>query len=89
MSYDLRFASGARRDPRGLPAPILPRIRQAADALRDEPRPSGVRKMRKTGTCQIRVGQYRVVYDIDDEQQRVTILVVGHRSEVYRRGGRT
>jgi len=85
MSYTVTFTSDAQRDLRKLPSSIRPRIKAATDALADDPRPSGVLKMSGVAAWRIRVGNYRVVYEIDDQAQTVTILVVGDRRDVYKR----
>jgi len=54
-------------------------------ALEDEPRPHGVVKLSGTvNEWRIRIGDYRIIYEIDDEEQRVTILRIAHRRQVYR-----
>ncbi|MGH7858525.1 MAG: type II toxin-antitoxin system RelE family toxin [Candidatus Binatia bacterium] len=60
------------------------RIAKAIDALAKEPRPHGSTKLSGRDGYRIRVGQYRAVYEIDDEKKTVTILDVGHRREIYR-----
>jgi mRNA interferase RelE/StbE len=54
-------------------------------ALTHEPRPAGVKKL--TGSrsdWRIRIGEYRIIYEIDDTAKTVTVLQVEHRREVYR-----
>ena len=54
-------------------------------ALTHEPRPAGVKKL--TGSrsdWRIRIGEYRIIYEIDDTAKTVTVLQVEHRGEVYR-----
>jgi mRNA interferase RelE/StbE len=61
-------------------------IRRAIDRLAEEPRPHGAVKMRGTGGLEdwrVRVGDYRIVYRVDDEARRVLVLRVGHRGSVY------
>jgi len=63
----------------------LERIRDALLLLRDDPRPRGCKKLRGgTDTYRIRIGDYRAVYDVDDEARTVLLLRVRHRREVYR-----
>ena len=62
------------------------RVDAAILALADEPRPRGCRKMAGPGDFfRVRVGRFRVVYEVDDAGQLVTVSKVGHRREVYRR----
>lgn len=63
------------------------RVLQAIKKLAEDPRPTGARKMRGTGSPEewrIRVGRdYRVIYRIDEEAQEVLILEAGHRQGIY------
>lgn len=56
----------------------------AIRALADDPRPLGSRKLVGRDSYRIRVGDYRVIYLMDDGEIVVTVLGVGHRREVYR-----
>jgi mRNA interferase RelE/StbE len=61
-------------------------IREIIDDLAADPRPRGAVKMRGTGEREewrVRVGDYRVIYRVDDEAREVLILAVGHRGSVY------
>ena len=57
---------------------------RAIDELAENPRPRNSRKLRGKEGWRIRVGDYRVIYEIDDEAQEVLVLDVGHRRDVYR-----
>jgi mRNA interferase RelE/StbE len=58
-----------------------------AEQLGGDPRPRGARKLEGgAGELRVRVGDYRIVYEVDDEALRVLVLRVAHRREVYRRG---
>jgi mRNA interferase RelE/StbE len=71
-----------QRLPRTVFATALDRI----IAFATEPRPVGAVKLAGRGNdWRIRIGEYRLVYEIDDAQQRITILIVGHRRDVYDR----
>jgi mRNA interferase RelE/StbE len=83
--YELLLARQAERDLKKLPAEIFRRIVRELRALAQVPRPPGCRKL--TGSesdYRIRVGDYRILYEIDDEARQVRILRVGHRRDVYR-----
>ena len=71
-------AIGTRTDRRR----IIARIR----ALADEPKPPGSQKLSGAQKYRIRQGRYRIVYRIEDDRLIVTIVKVGHRRNVYRRG---
>ena len=83
--HGLLIKHSAEQDLRALPQAIFQRVNAKILALRDDPRPAGVRKL--SGSVQgwrIRVGSYRIVYQIDDDAQTVTIVRVKHRREIYR-----
>ena len=83
--YALLIKRSAERDLRRLPRTLLERISERILALREDPRPHGVRKL--VGALEgwrIRVGDYRILYQIDDDAQTVTIVRVKHRRQVYR-----
>ncbi|MDO5287823.1 MAG: type II toxin-antitoxin system RelE/ParE family toxin [Actinomycetia bacterium] len=61
------------------------RILKAVDALSLDPRPRGCRQLvGGAGELRIRVGDYRVVYDVSDRELVVLVLRLGHRSDIYR-----
>lgn len=83
--YKLKIKSSAEKDLRGLPRSLFLRINQQVLALRSEPGPDGVRKLRgAVEGWRIRVGDYRIVYQIDDSAETVTVVRVKHRRDVYR-----
>lgn len=68
------------------PGDAFRRVLQTVIDLAEDPRPDGARKMRGTGEQEewrVRVGDYRVVYRVDDEALKVLVLAVGHRGSVY------
>ena len=77
----LRTAAGELEH---LPVTVVPRVVRAMRGLEQEPRPRGCRKLRGSmATYRIRVGDYRVVYEIDDRARNVVITRVRHRKEAY------
>lgn len=60
------------------------RVVAAIDALATDPRPLGWRKLENRPSWHIRVGSYRVIYEIEDTIRVVTIIEAGHRRDVYR-----
>ncbi len=62
----------------------FPRIQAALTALARTPRPVGSRKLTGRTGYRVRVGHYRVVYEIADRQKTVTILDIGLRKDIYR-----
>ncbi|HID64364.1 MAG TPA: type II toxin-antitoxin system RelE/ParE family toxin [Anaerolineae bacterium] len=84
-TYEVKFATSAAKEFRSLSTELKHRIGAAIDGLSQDPRPPGVRKlMGHQRLYRIRVGQYRVVYEIDDKEQLIRITRLRHRREVYR-----
>lgn len=84
MPLRVELLSRAERQLRGLPSEVRDRISRRIHTLSTDPRPSGVQKLHGSDVYRIRVGDYRVLYMVDDVAQLVTIAVVGHRRDVYR-----
>ncbi|MDQ6602958.1 MAG: type II toxin-antitoxin system RelE/ParE family toxin [Chloroflexota bacterium] len=86
MSYEVRFTPAVDRQIGKLPRGIRPKIIARAEALADNPRPHGVKRLTNAeqGTYRIREGDYRIVYDIEDDVLLVLVVRVAHRREVYR-----
>ena len=85
MSYRISFHPAAKKQLSKLPHEIYERVRRTVLFLADNPRPANARKLVGSGEWRIRVGQWRVVYFIDDAEREVYITVIAHRREVYRR----
>lgn len=84
--YELEFAPKAVRSLGKLDRQVVERIRQAAEGLRDNPRPAGARMLAGMhGVWRIRVAKdYRIVYTVDDGLLTVLVVDAGHRREIYR-----
>lgn len=67
-----------------LPKSDFQAVVEAIKELALTPRPRGVEKVKSAGLWRIRQGDYRIIYSIDDNQQLVTVVRIGHRKEVYR-----
>jgi mRNA interferase RelE/StbE len=84
-AYQVEFRSSADRELSRLDRQMLARVVAAIDELGEQPRPPGVRKLAGAEhTYRIRVGDYRIVYTIDDATKVVTVERVRHRSDAYR-----
>lgn len=84
MNYTISILRRAQKELGGLPAQAYERIRDSILALAQDPRPPGCVKLTNREGWRIRVGDYRVIYEIDDKQKIVTILSIGHRRDIYR-----
>lgn len=84
-SYEIEITRAAESQLRKLERRHRSRILQAVRALADGPRPRGARKLHGfVDVFRIRVGRYRVLYEVADRRLIVMILKVGHRRDVYR-----
>ncbi len=83
--YHLKIKRAAEKDLRRLPQAIFQRLNFNILSLRENPYPPGA-KMLKGNLVgwRIRVGDYRIVYTIDEELKTITIVRVRHRRDVYR-----
>lgn len=86
MKYRAEFTTAAARQVKKLPRSAHDRVLDAITNLQDDPRPPGVKKLTGEQTAwRIRIGDYRVIYDIFDTELVVTVVRAGHRREVYGR----
>ncbi len=84
MSYEVVIERRAEKDLMKLDKQVVPRIYAAISGLADNPRPSGSRKLAgEENSWRIRVGDYRVVYEIEDKVRIVTVFRIAHRKDVY------
>lgn len=83
--HEVLIERGAEKDLNRLPPDLFQRVVTAIRGLKDSARPPGSRKLAGTPPgWRIRVGDYRIIYEIDDPAKCVRILRVRHRREVYR-----
>lgn len=83
--YTITFARSARKELERLSANIVSRIFPKIEALAQNPRPLGCRRLRGfENLWRIRTGDYRVIYQVFDDEMVVDIVAVRHRSQAYR-----
>jgi mRNA interferase RelE/StbE len=85
VNYRLTIKPSASKELERLHDEPLRRIDAAILKLAENPRPQGSKKLTGTPLYRIRIGSYRVVYEVDDVGKHVTVVTIGHRREVYRR----
>ncbi len=86
VRYTVFLKPSAERALKKIAAPNLRRIVRAIDNLRTNPRPSGVTALQgEPGLLRIRVGDYRIIYTVQDDVLTVLVVTVGHRRDVYKR----
>ncbi len=84
MKYEVRIVPAAEREMDKLPTLLHTRISKRILSLEDTPRPRSVKKLSGREEYRLRVGDYRILYTIDDEGRIIAVFAVGHRREVYR-----
>ena len=85
MSYEIRYVPSAAKAIRKLDKATARRLINAIGELARDPRPPGCIQLKGgNGELRIRVGNYRVVYDVQDDELLVLVVQLGHRREVYR-----
>ncbi|TXD32083.1 type II toxin-antitoxin system RelE/ParE family toxin [Lujinxingia vulgaris] len=84
MAYDIEFSTAAARSLRKLDPHIQRRLVPAIEALADDPRPHGVKKLKgHEDLWRIRVGDYRIIYEIEDAKLIIYVLHVANRKNAY------
>jgi mRNA interferase RelE/StbE len=85
MSYQILFEKASIKSLRKLPADAQVKIIEAIEKLSEEPRPHSCKKLEGREGYRIRIGDYRVIYLINDNTVTVLILDIGKRKEIYKK----
>ena len=83
-SYKIAFKPSVKKDLRGIPRHDVERILKSIEGLSENPLPQNARSLTGRDAYRLRVGRYRVIYAIDNEQVVILIIKIGHRGGVYR-----
>jgi len=84
MAYQVLIKRSAEKELDAFSPNLRSRIIARLLKLENDPRPSGIKKLQGQEAFRLRVGDYRVLYTIDDAEQIVMVFAIGHRREVYR-----
>lgn len=85
MTYRITLAPAAARQLRKFDPPVRRRIQAALELLSSDPRPPAATQLiGGAGEWRVRTGDYRIVYDIEDNELLILVLRVGHRREIYK-----
>ena len=85
MSYIIQYKRSATEELFALPAIKARKVLSSINNLAEEPRPHGSKKLKGSSNAyRIRIGNYRVIYNIADKIVTVTIIKIGHRKQIYR-----
>jgi mRNA interferase RelE/StbE len=85
MPYQVILSNAANKQLRKLPIQIALRIQAQLLELENDPRPLGCKKLINTEAWRIRIGDYRVIYEIKDTILMVSVIEIGHRKEIYKK----
>jgi len=86
MSYTIITPKAVQKQLDALPDDVYDRIAEKIEQLAEDPRPDGVVKMKGSDhEYRIRIGDYRVRYEIDDKELIILLLQCKHRKDVYRK----
>jgi Cytotoxic translational repressor of toxin-antitoxin stability system len=84
MSYSVLILPSALKSLNKLPEPVKKLIDKKINSLSENPRPHGCKKLIADDAWRVRIGDYRVIYEINDQKITVIIVKIGNRKEVYR-----
>jgi mRNA interferase RelE/StbE len=84
VKYGLLILPRAQREIASIENPGREKVIEGIRKLQDNPRPAHSKKLAGREGWRLRMGNYRVIYGIDDPARIVTVLHVGHRREIYR-----
>jgi mRNA interferase RelE/StbE len=84
MSYTVQLKRSAEKELGALPWEVHQKIIKRLLSLEGNPRPYGAKKLGLGEGFRLRVGDYRILYTIDDDSQKIEVSAVGHRREIYR-----
>jgi len=83
-NYDLRIKPSAVKELEDLQAKDRRRIVSKIQNLAEEPRPRGCEKLSGRNRFRLRQGDFRILFEVDDGAETVTVVKIGHRRDVYR-----
>ena len=83
--YTITFAARVEKALLSLPEEIQRRIFEHLQELSQNPFPAGVRKLKNRDGYRVRIGDYRIIYDVDTKGSLIVVEVIAHRKDVYRR----
>ncbi|OGC04014.1 hypothetical protein A2276_05295 [candidate division WOR-1 bacterium RIFOXYA12_FULL_43_27] len=84
MKYQIEITGPAEKELKKYPSKFQDRLVARILGLGNQPRPFGCKKLHGSEYYRIRIGDYRVVYSIRDNDKQVKILDIGHRKDIYR-----
>lgn len=84
--YSIEFDKSVKKTLSKLPNEIIKKLLDTIVKLADDARPNGCKKLQSNGDYyRIKVGNYRIIYEINDGELLILVVEIGHRKEVYKR----
>ncbi len=84
MTYEITVLRTVVKNVERLPKEVQDRVVQAITELAETPRPAGSKKLSARDALRIRVGDYRIIYELNDAAKTIHVVVVSHRKDAYR-----
>ena len=84
MRYRVILPKSVQKALDRLPDEVVKRVLARLGQLETNPRPADMKKLKGRDAWRIRIGDYRVIYEIHDRQLQILVITVGHRREIYR-----
>jgi mRNA interferase RelE/StbE len=81
--YKINFSRNALKGLEAITEPYYTNIKNAIINLALNPRPNGYIKLKGTDAYRIRVSNYRIIYNIEDEELLIELIDIGHRKDIY------
>jgi len=82
--YQIKLDKRVEKELDKIPEKMFDKIEKLILSLKDNPRPLGVKKLTNQEHWRIRVGEYRILYEIDDKDEVIAIFKIKHRKDVYK-----
>lgn len=84
MIYTILFSRAVRKELYRLPRSVFLRVQTTLASLRKDPFPSGHKKLEGYDLYRLRIGNYRIVYEVTTKIRIIVIIRIGHRKDIYR-----
>ena len=84
MSYQIILSKSVRKQIDALPIAIQERILNVLRLLVDDPYPQSSKKLQARKGRRFRISEYRIIYDVNDDESTIILLKIGHRGDLYR-----
>jgi len=83
VAYRIAIKNSAIKSLSKIPEPYYSALKQSIYALAENPRPVGCKKLKGRNSYRIRVSDYRVIYEIEDNVLSIEVIAIGHRKDIY------